>query len=137
MRVELAKRGQMGFCLSVMKTAKALIAVIACSFSLSAPVWGDGWATLAGHNDSVKLEPGETAFVVTVSERVTIQYTKRNKRPVQFELAADDQNFRSVATSRNVVTPTTANPFPLVGPCTISVKSPGVVSMKVVKAETK
>ena len=135
--MDLAFGGGMGFCLSVMKTAKSLIAVVTCCLSLSAPVFGDGWATLAGHNDTVKLAPGETAFVVTVSERVTIQYEKLNKRPVQFELTSERRHFDGWSSSRKVVAPTTANPFPLVGPCTISVKSPGVVSMKIVKAKTK
>ena len=127
----------MGFCLIVMKTANSLIAVIACSLSLSAPAWADGWATLAGHNDTVKLAPGETAFVVTVSERLTVQYTKRNKRPVQFELGTRTRDYQQVTSSPNVVVPTRENPFPLVGPCTISLKTPGVVGMKVVKAEPK
>ena len=137
MREELAKMGVEGFYLSVMKTAKSLIAVIACSICLSVPVLGDGWATLAGHNDSVSLAPGEMAFVVTVSERLTIQYTKRNKRPVQFELGADRETFARVTSTKNVMVPSTANPFALVGPCEISLKTPGVVSMKVVKAPVK
>lgn len=118
-----------------MKTARTLIAVIACSLSLSAPAFADGWKTLAGVNDSVKLAAGETAFVVTVSENVTVQYERKNKRSVQFELAAEYERFvERIGARRNKVIPTTANPFPLVGPCTISVKSPGVVSMKIVKS---
>ena len=117
-----------------MKTARALIAVIACSLSLSAPALADGWKTLAGVNDSVQLAAGETAFVVSVSEDVTVQYERKRKRLVQFELAPAREFYAEyVSTRRTKVAPTTANPFPLEGPCKISVKSPGVVSMKIVK----
>ena len=117
-----------------MKTARALTTVIACFLSLSAPAFADGWKTLAGVNDSVKLAAGETAFVVTVSENVTVQYERLHKRSVQFELGAEYERFiQRIGSRRDKVIPTTANPFPLEGPCTISVKSPGVVSMKVVK----
>ncbi len=116
-----------------MKTAVTLLAVIACSLSLSASAFADGWKTLAGVNDSVTLKAGETAFIVTVSENVTVQYERKNKRSVQFELGAE-YNLRSYRVgSRRSVIPTTVNPFPLVGACKISVKSPGVVSMKIVK----
>ena len=134
MHGDLAHRGVGGVCWVAMKTARTLIAVIACSLGLSAAAYADGWTTLAGVNDSVKIEAGETAFVVTVSETTTVQYERHNKRPVQFELGAEyTHRIHKVGARRNVVVPTTVNPFPLVGPCKISVKSPGVVSMKVVK----
>jgi hypothetical protein len=120
-----------------MKTAMTLLAAIACSLSLSAPALADGWKTLAGVNDSVKLAAGETAFVVTVSENVTVQYERPRKRSIQFELGAEyERRSHKIGSRRDVVIPTTVNPFPLVGPCTISVKSPGVVSMKVVRTVT-
>ena len=120
-----------------MKTAVTLLAVIACSLSLSVPAFANGWKTLAGVNDSVQLKAGETAFVVTVSENVTVQYERPRKHLVQFELGAEyERRWHKVGSRRNVVIPTTENPFPLVGPCKISVKSPGVVSMKIVKTST-
>ena len=122
-----------GRCLTVMKTAQALIAVIACSFYLAAPAVADGWKTLAGFNDSLILKEGETAFIVTVSDRLTVQYTKRNQRPVQFELTSERNPYYSQTSSygRRVVAPTTANPFPLVGPAKITLKTSGVATMKV------
>ena len=120
-----------------MKTAMTLLAVIACTLSLTVPAMANGWTTLAGVNDSVKLKAGETAFIVTVSEKMTVQYERNRKRLVQFELGAEYERFsQKIGSHRDVVVPTTANPFPLVGPCKISVKSPGVVSMKVVKTTT-
>ena len=117
-----------------MKTAVTLFAVIACSLSLTVPALANGWTTLAGVNDSVQLKAGETAFVVTVSENLTVQYERPRKRSVQFELGAEyERRSYKIGSRRDVVIPTTVNPFPLVGPCKISVKLPGVVSMKVVK----
>lgn len=119
-----------------MKTAITLLAVIACSLSLTVPAMADGWKTLAGVNDSVTLKAGETAFIVTVSENLTVQYERLRKRLVQFELGAEyARHSYKVGSRRDLVIPSTKNPFPLVGPCKISVKSPGVVSMKVVKAD--
>lgn len=116
-----------------MKTAITLLAVIACSLSLTVPALADGWTTLAGVNDSVTLKAGETAFIVTVSENLTVQYERHNKRLVQFELGAEyERQPYKVGSLRELVIPSTENPFPLSGPCKISVKSPGVVSMKVV-----
>ena len=78
-----------------MKTASALIAVIACTFSLSSSAHAEGWKTLAGVNDSVKLAAGETAFVVTVSETTTIQY--EISRPGHVRLEIFDLTGRSIS----------------------------------------
>lgn len=117
-----------------MKTAFTLLAVVSCALSTSA--LADGWKTLAGYNDTVTLNAGETAFIVTVSDNLTVQYTKRNKRPVQFQLGADYRLYGQSVVNRQRIVPTSVRPFPLTGPCTITVKTSGVVSMKVIGDST-
>jgi len=123
-----------------MKTAFTLLAVFSCVLSTSA--LADGWKTLAGFNDSVTLKNGETAFIVSVSEEMVVQYDKAASwppRPVQFRLGADrgHHGFGQGNTAfgkRAAVAPTARNPFPLSGPCKISVKTNGVVTMKLVSS---
>jgi hypothetical protein len=123
-----------------MKTAFTLLAVFSCVFSASA--FADGWKTLAGGNSSVTLKKGETAFIVSVSQDMIVQYSNESVwplRPVQFHLGTGSCNqgysshhsYRMSQYPQSVV-PTTKNPFPIAGPCTITVKSNGVATMKVV-----
>lgn len=123
-----------------MKTAITLLAVFSCVFSASA--FAGGWKTLAGGNSSVKLKKGETAFIVSVSQDMIVQYSNENVwpvRPVQFHLGTSSCNggyssHHSYRKSyhRNSAVPSTKNPFPIAGPCTITVKTNGVATMKIV-----
>jgi hypothetical protein len=117
-----------------MKTAITLLAVVSCVFSSTA--FANGWKTLAGFNDSITLKAGETAFIIGVSENVVLQYDKDKcwpPRPEQFRLGANvfRNGYSLVSPRRNTVIPTAREPFVLSGPAKVSLKTDGVLSMKV------
>lgn len=126
-----------------MNRTTTLTAVI-CAL-LSSTTFADKFETLAGPRDEVKLCAGETAFVLFVTEMPTVQYTKRGKRPVQFQLGLTR---RSEASSYGVATghaydaqvernPSTRQPLALAGPAKVKLMTDGLVSLQVVGGADK
>ena len=113
----------------------SLTAVI-CAL-LSSAAFAEKYETLADPYDKVTLAKGDTAFVLFVTRIPTIQYEKRGRRPVQFRLGLTRAG-KTVGRTRYPYDPQIAHnpsglqPFALAGPATITVMSPGVVSLKII-----
>lgn len=71
---------------------------------------------------------------MNVSEKIIVQYEKKNRRSVQFHLDAKSRHHEhSIVSSRRVATPSVQNPFALSGPCKSTTKTRGVISVISVK----
>lgn len=105
---------------------------------LSSLTFADRYETLADYRDSITLKKGEAALVLFVTDTPTVQYQKRGKRPVQFQLgktrrAKSHLTFNHAYDARVEKNPSADQPLALAGPATVKLMTDGVVSIRVVK----
>ena len=126
-----------------MKRITTLTAVFCSLFSSMA--FADRFETLAGASDKVTIPAGQAALVLFVADTPTLQYTKRNKRPVQFQLGLtrpseyrhNRNSGRYAYGARVERNPSTLQPMALSGPATLCLKTDGMVSLHIVGESKK
>lgn len=118
-----------------MKRIATLTAVLLASLASLASA--DHFETLAGYGDSVTIPAGKAALVLFVAQTPTVQYDKQGRRPVQFRLGhtrrserfgGDHYAYRPQVEKN----PSAQQPLALAGPATVSLRSPGLVSLRIV-----
>ncbi len=115
-------------------SSSRLIAFLAVFLGTAGSGWADRWATLAGLNDRMSVEAGETALVVFVpGNSAKLTYQKSGGPAVTLDL--DGTNRGSINGNRGQVT--VGNPLPLVGPATVILNNSTVVGFKLVATESK
>ena len=116
--------------------------IVALTLAGAVPLPAEDWKSLSGIGDEVVLAAGETALIVSVSDELLVRYEKPGRDRAAFYLQPANtsgrwsytrrfSNWRTDRTMENA-TVSAVRPFALTGPCTISLRSPGVVSMRVV-----
>ena len=122
-----------------MKNVTLLIAMASAFLATATASQAEEYLTLSNFGDSVELKKGETAFIVTASQDLTIQYEKKNqpKQRSQFKLGVSKQNNKvtRVSSSDKRFLPTWSSPFPLSGPAKIKLVTSGVVGMRLIEAK--
>lgn len=120
---------------------KRITTLTAIALSLLSPLaLADRFETLAGARDSIQIPAGQAALVLFVADAPTLQYQKKGKRPVQFQLGLTrpteaKYNYpvgNSAYAARVESNPSSHRPLALAGPATVSLMTDGLVSIQVV-----
>jgi len=122
-----------------MKRTTTLTAIV---FALLSPLaLADYFETLAGYRDTITVPAGRAALILFVTDTPTVQYQKKGKRPVQFQLGltrpseVHHNHGRSAYAARVERNPSANQPLALAGPATVSLMTDGVVSVQVIDSK--
>lgn len=92
----------------------------------------DRWATLAGLDDKLTLEEGETALIVFIpGSQAKLLYQRPGGPEISFDL--DGTNRGSINGNRGQASG--VSPMPLAGPATVTLRNSTVVGLQIVSTE--
>ena len=124
---------------------KRITLTAAVATLLSPLASADHFETLAGYRDSIDVPAGSAALVLFVTDKPTVQYQKKGKRPVQFQLGLTRTNEvgynpntrRYPYYPRVERNPSSSQPLALAGPATVSLQTDGLVSLQIIGEKKK
>ncbi|MEM9079819.1 MAG: hypothetical protein AAGC74_03905 [Verrucomicrobiota bacterium] len=120
-----------------------LTSTLAAIGLLTLGLQADQHYTLTGYCDAVVIPAGQTAHIVSASNDLVLQIEKTGRRPVQFQFEQSNNcgtwgNIQTSSHSRPTLpAPSSHSPVPIAGPAKLSLRTTGILTLKVIQPEVR